>query len=233
MFDFFLSTEKKIQKHQRRVVNRDAQAEDREMSCRYLSDEGSAKALRCLLTRFDMNLPHQLNDTEEKEMVYAMLLQHGADLAKPLRVHLKKCKKFAMPIRMLEELEGELAAVEMVFALIEAERVKDDFKPEKKTNMLIWLTEKVHPGCIEVALPHLKDFDEGVRYAAAEVLIAQQDDAARLPLLETLANPDDDSNRLRVRLCEVFVQRRWPIDGLDPKLLAAGFALRDGRVVRA
>ena len=36
LFDFFLSDEKKIAKHQRRLTNRDSQPEDREASARWL-----------------------------------------------------------------------------------------------------------------------------------------------------------------------------------------------------
>lgn len=232
LFDFFLSEDKKIQKQQRRLTDKNQQPEEREGAARWLADNGSGKALLALLSRFDMNLDNQLKDKAEKDLTYALLVQKGESLDKPLAVHLKRCRQFALPIRLLEELRGEEAAIEMVFSLLQHELEKDDFKPEKKTHLLVWLAERRHPGTIEAVRPFLKDFDEGVRYAAAEVLIAQGTDAAREPLLEVLTNPKEDSNRLRVRICDVFAQRRWPVDGSAVETaLAEGFQVRDGRII--
>lgn len=232
LFDIFLNEDKKIQKHQRRLTDRNAQAEDREAAATWLSDNGSGKALVALVSRFDMNLENQLKDKAEKEYVYGLLAQKGEALEKPLMLHLKRCRQFAMPIRLLEDLKGEEAAVESVFDLLQHELDKDDFKPEKKLNLLVWLAERRHPGALAAARPFLRDFDEGVRYAAAEVLIAQGTDEARLPLLEALANPNDDSNRVRVRISDVFVGRRWPIGeaSLEGRL-TEGYQVRDGRIV--
>ena len=139
------------------------------------------------------------------------------------------------PLRLFIELAGEDAAVEKVFDLLELESKKDDFKPQKKNDLLVWLVDKRHARCIEAAAPFLGDFDENVRYAAAEVMIAQQDDAAR-PLLESaLTNPDEDSNRLRVRLSQVFQQRRWSVSDAAQvgAALPGGWAIKDDRIVAA
>ncbi len=61
-FDLFMSDEKKIKKHHRRLTNRDAQDEDREASAHWLADNGTPEALLALLSRFDMALDHQLKD---------------------------------------------------------------------------------------------------------------------------------------------------------------------------
>lgn len=232
LFDFFLPEDQKIQRHQRWLTDKNQQPEDRDTSARFLFDNGSPKALLALLTRFDMNLENGLKDKAEKEQVFGMLASKGEDLLRPLEVHLKKCRQFALPIRLLEELKGEQAATEAVFGLLGHELEKDNFKPEKKLHMLVWLAQRKHPGAIEAARPFLKDFDEGVRCAAAEVLIGQGSEDARPPLLEALANPKEDSNRLRVRVAEVFAQRRWAVgDTALEGVLPAGYAVRDGRIV--
>jgi hypothetical protein len=235
MFDVFLKTDKRIQKQQRRITNRDAQPEDREAAARWLVEQGSGKALVALLSRFEMNLEHQINDKEEKEFVFALLASVGDPLFKPIRVHLKRCRQFALPIRLFQELKGLEATIEMVFELLQREFDKDDFKPDKKTNMLVWLTEHRHERAIEEVEKFLTDFDEVVRCSAVEVILAQEDAAGSLPLERALLRPDEDSNRLRVRLSEVFAQRRWPLNAPDEvaKALSDGFAVRDGRVVPA
>jgi len=230
--DLFISDDKKIQKRQRTLTNRDSQAEDREIAARWLTDKGTGKALLSLLSRFDMQLEHQLNDRDERELVYALAMSTGQDILKPLRAHLRKCKKFALPIRLYRELQGEQATVEFVFDLLQIELKKDDFKPGKKTDMLVWLTDYRHENMISSAAPFLQDFDEGVRCAAAEVIISQNDDAGRSALEAAFANPEEDSNRLRVRLAEVFTARRWSVDDVEGVTanLPPGHKLADGRV---
>ena len=233
LFDMFLSEDKRIQKEQRAITNRDAQPEDREMAARWLSDNGSGKALVALLSRFEMKLDHQLNDKDEREFAYSLLSQHGDEVLRPLRVHLRRCKRIAMPLRLLGDLSDADHVMETVFDLLQREFDLDDFKPQKKVDLLTWLAEHKHPGAQPAAVPHLKDFDEAVRYAAAEVIIGQKDDAGQAPLELVIADSKDDSNRLRVRLAEVFVQRRWVL--ADPEgvaaMLSEKFGVIDGQIV--
>ena len=233
LFDFFLSEDKRIQKEQRNLTNRDLQAEDRENAGRWLSENGSGKALVALLSRFEMQLEHQLHDKDEREFVYGLLLSHGDEVLRPLRLHLKKCKKIAMPLRLLTEIANDEDTMQMVYDLLQLELEREDFKPQKKIDLLVWLTEHRHPGAMDAAIPHLKDFDEGVRYGAAEVILAQQDDAGRAPLEAVLADDKEESNRLRVRLAEAFIQRRWSLDQPEvvAGLLPEAFAVRNNVIV--
>lgn len=234
--NFLLSEDRRIQKEQRRVTNRDLQPEDREAAYKWLADNGSGKALVALLTRFDMKLEHQMKDGDEKEYVFGLLLAHGPEkVERPVRAHLRRCRTIAMPLRLLSELKGDREAVEMAFELLDAERERDDFKPEKKIDLLVWLVDHKHERAVEVVSPFLRDFDEGVRFAAAEVLIGQGRDDQVRPLLEAvIANPKEESNRLRVRLYELFLKRGWKLDQPDQVAegLASGWQVVDGRITR-
>jgi len=232
LFDFFLSEDRKIQKQQRNLTNRDNQPDEREQAARWLSDNGSGKALVALLSRFEMQLEHQMHDRDEREFVYGLLMGHGEHIERPLRVHLKKCRKMAMPLRLYAEVFGEEKAIALVYDLLRIERERDDFKPQKKTDLLVWLVDHKHDGAIEAATAMLDDFDESVRYAAAEVILAQQVDTGKTPLESILSNPKEESNRLKVRLCEAFSQRRWVVsapEAIAPNL-PDSFELVDGRI---
>lgn len=233
LFDFFLSEEKRIQKEQRNLTNRDLQAEDREAAARWLAENGSPKALVALLTRFDMQLEHQLHDKDEREFVFGLLLAHGDEVLRPLKAHLRRCKKIAMPLRLMTEIADGEQTMEMVYEMLQRELDRDDFKPQKKVDLLVWLVDHKHPGAMDAAQPHLKDFDEGVRYGAAEVILAQQTDAGQAPLEAVLADPEEESNRLKVRLAEAFIQRRWTL--AQPEAVASNlpesFAVKNGVIV--
>lgn len=231
LFDFWMSEDQKIAGHQRTLTDKNQQAEDREKSARWLLDNGGPKGLVALLTRFDMSLENQLKDSGEKEFVYGLVASKGDEVIRPLDRHLEKCRHVAHPLRLYVERRGETAAIERVFAVLELERSKDDFKPEKKTDLLVWLAGHRHPGAAEVAARFLTDFDEGVRYAAVEVILAQGENVGREALLGVLTNREEESNRLRIRVAGVFAQRRWDVPEGTP--MPAGFTVQDGRVVAA
>ncbi len=219
IFDMFLSEEKRIQKQQRTLTNRDAQAEDRENAARWLADNGSPKAIVALLTRFDLKLENQLKDGDERDFIYALIASLGDAVERPLGRHLERCKTIAMPIRLMEDLMGEEATIQKVFALLQREVEKDDFKPRRKTDLLVWLAKRQHAGATAAAAPLLQDFDENVRYAAIEVIAAQDDPEAPSLLEPVLANPEEEANRVKVRIAELFQQRGWSV--ADPEALAA------------
>ena len=236
-FDFitdYFTAEGKFKRHVRRMKDRDTPPEDREVSFHFLADKGTPKAIMGLLSRFEMTLTQQLKDRNEKEYVFQLLVNLGDDVIEPLDYHLRKNKQFAYPLRLLEELTDAERAVAMVYDLLSQEAGKASFEPRKKKDLLVWLAERKHDGAIPAAVPFLEDFDEEVRYAAAEVIIAQHTDAGAEPLLGVLTRADEDSIRLKHRVCEVFRNRGWTTQGADLEgLLPTGFTTTNDRIVPA
>jgi len=213
-FDFLSggSPEKQIAKHSARLRKKDAQAEDRQASAYWLAETGSTPAILGLLGRFEMTYEHHMKDVAEKEMVEGLVKDLGSDSIQALEIFLGRCKNFARPLSLLQEIAGKETALEVLLQLIATEAEKSELKPDKKRQLLITLADFREPRSEESALPFLEDFDEGVRYAAAEVLIALEETAAlRDALLDALANPDEESNRLRVRIAEVAGGRNWSL----------------------
>lgn len=232
LFDFWMSDDQKIAKQQRTLTDKNAQPEDRDKAARWLLEHGGPKALVALLTRFDMSLENQLKDATEKEFVYGLCAAVGEAIHRPLERHVEKCRHVAKPLELYVQLRGENAAIERVFEVLDVERSKDDFKPEKKLDLLVWLAERRHPKAVETCTHHLADFHEDVRYAAAEVIANQaESDAARAALARVLTNPQEDSNRLRIRVAGLFAARRWELAEGTP--LPPGYGWREGRVVAA
>lgn len=233
LFDFF-TREGKLTRHARRMGDRDAQQEDREVSASWLYEDGSRQAIEGLLRRFEFSMTQQIKDQGEKERVYQLLKALGDDVVEPVKDWLRAGKEYAWPLRLLAELQGDQAAIDLVFELLDAERKKAGFHPERKRELLVWLAEHRHPEALGHAVPFLEDFDESVRVAATEVVVAQNDDAARAPLLARLADPEEESNRMKHRICEAFQARAWPVDDADlDGVLPPGFAVHGGRIVAA
>ncbi len=231
LFDWFLSEDKQIQRHVRRLTNRDAQAEDRDASARWLANNGSPQAIIGLFQRFDLNLDHQMKDAGEKDVVVGLLKDLGPKVLDPAKAWMLSGRQIAMPLRVVDDVAGSEKAVEFAFAILEHERKKDDFKPDKKRAVFVWLTDRKHPGILDAVRPFFDDFDEGVRYSAAETLIAQGD-AARAALLEQIAPGKEESMRVVVRICAAFAQRGWSTDGAAVTV-PNGYKLVDNRLLPA
>lgn len=218
-FDFFTGGSG-LQKHARRVANRDAQPEDREQSARWLAESGTEEALVALCGRFNLQLEHTLKDQKEKDLVLDLLAEKGPAGAAAVRAFARSSPNFIHALRLVERLEGNGAGTELLLDLLAAEKVEDEFKPEKKRRLLISLAERKDARIVEAASRFLKDFDEGVRHAAVEALATQDGDAAREPLFRALVNPREESTRIRGRVGELFVQRRWALPAADEWLVA-------------
>lgn len=233
-FDFlFGGPAGQIKKHTRRVADRDAQAEDREASARWLAENGSDEAILGLFNRFNLQLEHSLKDQREKEYVLDLLAERGLDAARHARAFARTSPNFAWPLRLVERLEGAGAGVEVLLDLLGEEKLENEWKPEKKRTLLISLAERKDARIVPAATRFLGDFDEGVRNAAVEAIAAQDGDAAREPLLAALRNQKEESTRIRGRLAEVFATRRWelPDDAWLFGNVPAGYRVVENRLV--
>ena len=110
---------------------------------------------------------------------------------------------------MIDHFEGSEAAVDVLLEMLGRE--VDPFKTEKKRQILIRLADYRDPRILERVPACLEDYDGDVRYAAAEALLAQESDSVREDLARALANRNEESNRLRVRIATGFHQRNWSL----------------------
>lgn len=235
MFDSLLGggTAGQLKRHGRRVANRDAQPEDREQSALWLSEHATGESLFALCGRFGLQLEHSLKDQKEKEQVLDLLVGHGAPAATVVRQYARTTPSFQWPVKVVDRVEGFPAGTELLLELLAAEKVEEEFRPEKKRALLITLAERVDPRIVAAAERFLGDYDEGVRNGAVEAMAAQGGDAARKPLLVALKDPREESTRIRGRIAEIFAQRRWPVeddDGTFATRVPGGFRLSDGRL---
>jgi hypothetical protein len=231
----FLTGGPPIKRHGRRMTDRDSQAEDREASAYWLAKEGSDEALDALCNRFSMQLEHGMKDRKEKDLVFDLLVEHGARGAAVARRFAGRHLAFAYAVRVVERVEGAPAATSLLLDMLARESVDNELKPEKKHHLLVAVAERADARIVAAAAPFLADFDEGVRNAAMEAIAAQEDPSAAEVLYRVLANPKEESTRVRGRVAEVFASKGWPAPSdawLDANL-PVGFR-RDGeRLVRA
>lgn len=238
-FDFLTGGEEgQIKRHARRMNNLNTQSEERDMSAHWLVENGSDAAITGLLGRFTIAIPSAMKDGKEKEQIVDLLIGLGPRVTGPVKEWMRTHAQFAQPLRVIEHFEGDGGGVGILLEIVELE--KDPFKTEKKRQALIKLAEHKDPRIAPAILPQLNDFDEGIRYASAEVLLAQTSGGdGDAPIIEALAarlaSPEEDSNRLRVRVAEAFSQRRWGLGAFAEAVAArppSGWAVQGDRMVQ-
>ncbi len=233
-YDFFLGGARQLQAHITRLSNRNTQADDREASARWLSEKGTDEAVYGLFGRFDLQVEHMLKDRNEKELVVDLLVSHGSKAVEQARKFAAASPNFQYAVRVVQEIKGEAAAVDMLLDLLGQERLENELKPEKKRHLLIALAERKDARIVSAAARFLADYDEGVRAGAVEALAAQEGDEAQPHLWTALLNRKEESTRIRGRIAEVFAKRTWPIDPEEswlPNHLPGGYRLLEGRIV--
>jgi hypothetical protein len=215
------------EKNTARAVNKYMQSPDRMKALQALRDDGSDEALYGLMKRFGMMYDKTIEDEQEKEWVFEMLVEKGAAVLPALTT----ADSISWPLRLLDKVvdprEGRIDVIADVLARHEPGYERD---PTKKIQLLTHLAGLKHPRVSPLVAPYLEDMDEGVRYAAVEALLKQgEESVARLPLVEHIIK--EDSLRLRIRIADGFADLGWPVadrrEAIE-KVLPESFQL-DGR----
>ena len=163
--------------------------------------------------------------------MFELLEGLGEKVCDPVKTWAKTAPQFARPLQLVQKFEGEESTVAFLIDMLEGEN--DPFKPEKKRQILIRLAEYTDGRILPAITPCLRDFDEGIRYAAVEAALAQPDESVTAELAACIADDKEESNRLRVRIAEAFHQRGWSL-GEHGEAVAAepphGWTVSDGKL---
>lgn len=222
-------------KNMERGINKYSQSLDRLKALEALAADGSDDALYGLLRRFGMLYHKTIEDEQEKEWVFETLVDKGKAVLPAVRRYLLSADSISWPLRVLDKVadkDEEIAALEEVVARHEPGYERD---PTKKIQLLNHLGHLAHDKSAALVAPYLKDMDEGVRFAAVEALFEQKrEDVAREPLLEQFNADEEDSLRIRLRICEGFAERGWLVQGhrggVEKKLPDAYQLDREGHI---
>jgi hypothetical protein len=218
------------EKNIKTATNKFRQSPDRMKALQDLRDDGSPDALYGMLRRFGMMYDKSIEDEQEKEWVFDTLAAKGGVVLGPLKKYLHAADSISWPLRLLEKIvatkDEQIDVIEEVLARHEPGYERD---PTKKIQLLNHLGGFKHARVPPLAAPYLGDMDEGVRYASAETLLRENDEAAaRLPLLDHFVSPQEDSLRIRILIADGLAERGWTVGDRRAeveKLLPEAFAI--------
>ena len=224
-------------KNIQRAVDKNAQSADRWKALEALAQDGSDEALYGLLRRFGFAYHKTIEDEQEKDWVFDAIVEKGKAALPAVRRYLASADSISWPLRVLDKIADKVETLEALKQVIERHPPGYERDPTKKMQLLDHLAHFDHPESDGLAAPYLGDMDEGVRFAAAETLLAhKREEIARAPLLRLFASDEEESRRLRLKICEGFVERGWSVGAeraaIEKKLPETYTIDRDGKIKR-
>jgi hypothetical protein len=199
------------EKNAARAIDKYAQSPDRMKALQALRDDGSTESLFALMRRFGMMYDKTIEDEQEKEWVFEMLVEKGGAVLPALKRYMAVAESISWPLRLLDKVvDGKEGRIDVIAEVLERHEPGYERDPTKKIQLLTHLGSLKHARVPSLAVPYLEDMDEGVRYAALEALIRQGDEAAaRTHLLDLFAK--EGSLRLRIRIADGFAELGWSV----------------------
>ena len=199
------------EKNAARAINKYAQSPDRMKALQALRDDGTDEALYALMRRFGMMYDKTIEDEQEKEWVFEMLVEQGAKVLPALKKYMFGADSISWPLRLLDKVvDPKEGRIDVIAEVLERHEPGYERDPTKKIQLLTHLAGLKHARVPALVAPYLTDMDEGVRYAAVEALLKQADEAAaRTPLLDLFTK--EESLRLRLRIADGFAELGWPV----------------------
>jgi HEAT repeat protein len=176
-----------------------------------LAEDGSSEAIYGMLRRFGMMYDKSIEDEQEKEWVFELLVEKGAAVLPALKKYMFGADSISWPLRLLDKVvDPKEGRIDVIAEVLERHEPGYERDPTKKIQLLTHLAGLKQARVPALVAPYLADMDEGVRYAAVEALLKQADEPqARTPLLDLFTK--EESLRLRLRIADGFAELGWPV----------------------
>jgi hypothetical protein len=219
--DYF-TKEGKVKRLGKRLTEKFGPPENRQKAIAVLADMGTPEALSSLLLRFTINSDSRITDAEEKQAVFDHLVASGESSIGPLRTFIREKNSVSWALRALAELIPPAELMDVVMA--ELNRLAGEYSrdPEKKIQLLHWLTEhhaETDPRLTATAQPFLTEMSDDVKLAALRLLLQQKDPSLREPLLQALVD-EEQSARVRKEIVSALAELGFGVQGYREKVEA-------------
>jgi len=217
-----------ISSHLKTLQNPKAIREDRMASLEFFNELDDIEvSVNALLKRFNFSIDHGIYDTREKELAMKGIIRFGSDALPLLLAHLKKSDKIAWPIKIYEKLASSHEIAEALEACLDFGDVAfDQNKVDKNYDILCHLRDYKTPDSGEKLLHFLKEHDERLRFAGAEVILAQDSEHLAAKLEHYLLDESAENIRLRQAVTEKYERLKWEIK--EKEKIKIGQKLIDG-----
>ena len=214
--------EGKVRRLQKKTMEKFGPPENRQGAIEELGELKTEAAIEALLMRFTIRVDPGITDDEEKARVMGLIVQAGETALPPVKRFILGRDEISWPLRALSHLLPEAEVVKFLVEVAHKAAAEYSRVPEKKVLILHALLEHKDAGITPAVLPFLEDMEDQVQIAAAEVIVKQEDEAGREPVIQHFLKAHETSNaRVREALASLLADSPWDVKGYTPKVEAA------------
>src|SRR4029078_1418931 len=118
---------------------------DRMRALERLREYGSDESLYGLMKRFGMMYDKTIEDEQEKEWVFDMLVEKGAAVLPALKKYMLTADSISWPLRLLDKVvDGKEGRIDVIAAVLERHEPGYERDPTKKIQLLTHLAGLKH-----------------------------------------------------------------------------------------
>lgn len=203
---------KRVERAAKIITNAKAIKDDRWAAIEFVARdvENVEEAVTALLPRFEYSLEHGINDTREKELAMKGIVRFGEKAIPFVKDWLSSTTRIAWPIKVLNQLGQDEVVIDCLKSALNFGEVSfTQHIVDKNYDILCYLRDyQLHNEISQIA-HFLNDADERVRYAAAEVLIAQDSEEVKGRLERFLHDDTSENRRIRGAVAQLFTDKAW------------------------
>jgi len=221
IFDFFKSSNNKTEKladkappipkevarWADKAADKRAQNYDRIEAIAALADLGTVEAVAALLKRFNFVMDPSITDQEEKQIAFDGICEVGKDALEPVRKYVKKAESVGWPMKIAKKLLDEEEYVGELLVWLKPWDTEYAKFIDPKVQILAALEELKDPRVRAAITDYLYDVNETARFHAVGATLFQDDAESIDKLVEIFC--DEESVRIRARICDGFISRKW------------------------
>jgi len=195
-----------------KLVSKNQQHEERLAVIEELGRMATPEADAALFRRWDMMADKKREDVAEKEYLAEVLVSKGKEIVPHIERHNDRSVNVTWPLQVLSRVSGEQAVMEEILRVLGNEQRRlASFKPVKKVRLLQLLSEYEGEAVEAAGVESLGDFDETVRWEAAQQLGRVAGELGCGALLDRLSHEDEDSIRVRRGIIDALFARQWKV----------------------
>ena len=206
--------EKSLQRTIEKATNKLAQQADRWGAMERLREDGSEGAIYGLCKRWSITASVGVQDEQEKAWVVDVMVEMGAVAIAPMRKFARSAAHLSYPLEALGRLVDHDTGLEIVDELLADELPGYTRDPERRLDVLRWLTEwskATDDDVVPRLIPYLEDFDENVRWATADGLAHRDLTQSGPALVKALIRTEEQSGRVKRRIAEILAEHQVPL----------------------
>ena len=229
------STQRKLKKSQKKLLNMFAQSPERQFAAQTLAEIGTDEALAILLGRFEKRTNNHTIDREEKKFVHDLLVDMGPAVVEHLTRHIRgPAELINWPLRVLRQYVEKDEIANLIADLLDDMDIEYSRNPVKKEELVLAAAEYKQERLGQSLVRFLEDANERIRFLVVDAIFTGGYAFAAEAVVKRLTG-EEESIRVVTRLVDGLAETNWTVKGYKAAVeanLPEGFSITRAGTIR-